>query len=671
MSRGLEHGSIAVGTPTADGARTGLAGFLFHSVKGQLLGAFLAVSACTAGIGIYALGAIDEVGELVARSYDRSLLVVSYARAAATGFAAMDRALGRSQLDADPAVRKQHLDEIERIHETLSDGLHVVRSRALSDHAAVLAQELEAEVDRWDAVRRKAGTEPLRSDEWSDLDELAGAIADKFDNLIEVAATDGFAVRQTAIHTIERSRLFNTISVIAGVVVALAVPLLFVRRILRPLGAAVAAAERVARGDLTSEIPEGGRDETGVLLRSMATMQRNLKEMMEREVGLRRAVELRLGDALEGTSEAVVLVDVDDRIQVANNRLAEFFPPLADRLEPGRIFGEAVQAAKRLKLFDAEAGSDVPMLYSAARIAGSASGEVKLSDGRWLRVSFSRTRDQGTVVIWSDITGLIEREERLALAKELAETANRAKSRFLAAISHELRTPLNAIIGFSEIISGEVLGPISQPKYKHYASDILSSGQHLLEIINDILDLSKSEAGTLDINPELLELESVIEACERTIMPQCATAKVAFSIEVAPDLPPVNGDAVRLRQVLLNLLSNAAKFTPEGGSVSLTARADPASGEVLLAVADTGIGMRPEDIPLALEPFGQIDSSLARKYEGTGLGLPLTKLLVEKHGGMLEIVSAPGQGTTVTVRLPAAEAVSASAERSASAANAA
>jgi signal transduction histidine kinase len=153
-------------------------------------------------------------------------------------------------------------------------------------------------------------------------------------------------------------------------------------------------------------------------------------------------------------------------------------------------------------------------------------------------------------------------------------------------------------------------------------------------------------------------LEPVIEACEHTMIPVCADAKVTFAVEVAPDLPRVMGDAVRLRQILLNLLSNASKFTPEGGRIVLKSYTDGETGDVLVSVSDTGIGMRPEDIPVALEPFGQIDSSLARRYEGTGLGLPLTKLLVEKHGGTLEIVSSPGNGTTVTVRLPPADEAS-------------
>ncbi len=219
-------------------------------------------------------------------------------------------------------------------------------------------------------------------------------------------------------------------------------------------------------------------------------------------------------------------------------------------------------------------------------------------------------------------------------------------------MSHELRTPLNAVIGFSELIAGEIFGPVGQPKYKEYAGDILRSGGHLLNIINDILSIAKSEAGKLTLDLGEVALRDVFEECRRMMAEASTRAELTLAVADVSGLPAIHADSVKLQQILLNLLSNAIKFTPAGGKVALAAtrRADM----VAVAISDTGIGMRPEEIPIALAPFGQVDSSLARKYEGTGLGLPLTKAFVDLHGGTLEIASTVGVGTTVTVTFPIA-----------------
>jgi signal transduction histidine kinase len=281
-------------------------------------------------------------------------------------------------------------------------------------------------------------------------------------------------------------------------------------------------------------------------------------------------------------------------------------------------------------------------------------GEMRLADGRWLRVSRSDTEDGGIVIIFGDITQLKERETALQAAKEQAEAANLSKTQFLANMSHELRTPLNAVIGFSEVIAGEMFGPVGTPRYKEFAADILSSGRHLLEVINDILDIAKLQSGKADVLRRPVHVEGVIEESLRIIREQAAAAGVALRQQIEAGLPPVESDATRLRQILLNLLSNAVKFTPAGGDILLSAECY--AGGVRIAVRDSGIGMEAKDIPRALEPFGQVDSSLSRKYGGTGLGLPLSKLFAEQHGGRLTIESAPGHGTTVTVELPAAGA---------------
>jgi len=244
----------------------------------------------------------------------------------------------------------------------------------------------------------------------------------------------------------------------------------------------------------------------------------------------------------------------------------------------------------------------------------------------------------------------------LRAAKQQADAANRAKSEFLANMSHELRTPLNAILGFSELMGNATLGPLGNPKYEEYTKDINDSGRHLLALIQDILDLSKVESGAQELFEDDIEVPKVTETVLRLVRQSAKEREVELELDLPDGLPLLNGDETKVKQILTNLLTNAIKFTDSGGTVTLRAWCDADSGFVF-QIADTGIGIAPDDIPKALAQFGQIDSGLNRKYEGTGLGLPLTKALVELHGGYLDLQSQVGVGTTVTVRFPAARIV--------------
>jgi signal transduction histidine kinase len=246
----------------------------------------------------------------------------------------------------------------------------------------------------------------------------------------------------------------------------------------------------------------------------------------------------------------------------------------------------------------------------------------------------------------------------LSEARDQATAASNAKSAFLANMSHELRTPLNAIIGFSEMMRDAIMGPLD-PRYRDYAGDIGSSGRYLLEIINDILDISKVEAGRLELREEPVSVVESVESCRRMITGTAMVASVSMSFDVAPSLPLIRSDTVRFKQLLLNILSNAVKFTPSGGRARLQAWLE-ADG-LVIQVEDTGIGMNAEDIEIALVPFRQVEGALARRFRGTGLGLPLAKALVDLHGGQLEIKSALGRGTSVSIRLPRSRLLSSAA----------
>jgi signal transduction histidine kinase len=238
----------------------------------------------------------------------------------------------------------------------------------------------------------------------------------------------------------------------------------------------------------------------------------------------------------------------------------------------------------------------------------------------------------------------------LTAALKTAEASNETKARFLANMSHELRTPLNAVVGFSDILRKESFGPLGHERYQEYATDISDAGAHLLHLVNDVLELSKADAGQLKLQDEIVDLSGAISTCTRQVKRLAQNKDVQLSVELDANLPRLRIDAHRLQQILLNLLSNAVKFTPAGGKVSVSAYV--CAGGLAIAIADTGIGMRPEEIEEALKHFGQIDNKLTRQHEGAGLGLPLAKSLVESHGGTLEITSEPDAGTRVSVVFP-------------------
>ena len=275
----------------------------------------------------------------------------------------------------------------------------------------------------------------------------------------------------------------------------------------------------------------------------------------------------------------------------------------------------------------------------------------------WVEASLTRSRDPDSgateiVSIVRDVSERMRYEAALYQAKEVADGANSAKSQFLATMSHELRTPLNAIIGFAEIMQHEVMGPVGNAQYRSYITDIHISGTHLLQLINDILDLTKAEAGKLELNEETIDFGEVIRSAVRVSRTSIEKAGLTANIDLIPELPLLRADERKTRQVLFNLIGNAVKFTPAEGCIDVRARFDPQAG-MRITVADTGIGIAPEN----LQPFVQIDSSLSRQQAGAGLGLPAVKAIMELHGGSLELRRVVGVGTEATATFPPERAV--------------
>jgi two-component system, cell cycle sensor histidine kinase PleC len=402
-------------------------------------------------------------------------------------------------------------------------------------------------------------------------------------------------------------------------------------------------------------------------------------DITEQKTLVERTVEadLRLRDAIETIPEAFVVWDAQNRLVLCNSNFQELHNLPDDAIKAGASYESVVAAGRK------------PVVRSKVTSEGQSPGartfEAQLDDGRWLHISERRTKDGGYVSVGTDITNIKRHEEKLmesekrlmatvadlrhsqqklerqaeevadlaekyAEEKTRAEEANQAKSKFLANMSHELRTPLNAIIGFSEIMESGMFGPLGSDKYREYCHDIHQSGQYLLDVINDILDMSKIEAGRIRLDAEPIELESFLNDAMRVVSGRANDKRLKLTARIGGGIR-LTADHRLLKQIILNLLSNAVKFTPEGGRVTIRAR-ETASGWVSVSIADTGIGI-PEDALARLgRPFEQVESQLTKSHQGSGLGLAIAKSLTELHQGTMRIHSSLGRGTMVLLRLP-------------------
>jgi two-component system cell cycle sensor histidine kinase PleC len=414
-------------------------------------------------------------------------------------------------------------------------------------------------------------------------------------------------------------------------------------------------------------------NETGPHLIGIAVDVSEQKHLVERTT----AADLRLRDAIETIPEAFVLWDADNRLVLCNSIFQELHRLPDSAVVAGAPYETVVAAGTRPIVRTSNINED-------GQPQGARTFEAQLTDGRWMHISERRTKDGGYVSVGTDITKIKQHEQKLidgekrriatindlrqsqqalerqtdeladlaekyAEEKTRAEDANQAKSKFLANMSHELRTPLNAIIGFSEIMESGMFGALGASKYTEYSRDIRASGQYLLDVINDILDMSKIEAGSLHFEPETVRLDEIFADSLRVVSGRASEKRLTLNSDIAAGIA-LHADRRALKQIALNLLSNAVKFTPEGGTVSV--RGHARGGMVTIAIADNGIGIPREALHKLGRPFEQVESQLTKRYQGSGLGLAIAKSLVEMHGGAMRISSVLGDGTMVVVRLP-------------------
>jgi len=408
------------------------------------------------------------------------------------------------------------------------------------------------------------------------------------------------------------------------------------------------------------------RGEPGLHVIGIAVDITEQKSLVEKTV----AADMRLRDAIETIPEAFVLWDADNRLVLCNSNFQELHNLPDEAILVGASYESVVEAGSQPIVRN-------KVITGGPTLPGARTFEAQLEDGRWLHISERRTKDGGYVSVGTDITALKTHEEKLvdsekrqiatiadlrasqqrlaelaekyAEEKTRAEEANQAKSKFLANMSHELRTPLNAIIGFSEIMESGMFGPLGAEKYSEYCSDIRGSGEYLLEVINDILDMSKIEAGRIRLDFEELDLDTLLAESMRVVSAKAQEKQLQVSARIVPNLQ-LRGDRRAIKQIALNLLSNAVKFTPSGGNV--TVRGRMSDEFIVLGIADTGIGIAKEALARLGRPFEQVESQLIKSHHGSGLGLAIAKSLIELHGGCMRIRSTPGRGTLVVVRLP-------------------
>lgn len=599
------------------------------SVRSKLFFSFLTMVVLLALLGGYAFHSISTTGAVVKNTFDRPLMAINYARSAGQTFTQMELDLVSG---AEPEVVAEGL-------ETFLSDLSVAKERSISDRSESFFTDVETLTERWAKISM-LNPALLSVSQRAEQARLATEIEDNLDIIVELQTNESFRNRESALEGVGKVERYSLMA--TGLALALSVLLSswLGLTIIRPLKSAALAARKISAGDLNTKIPEGGDDETGALLKTLSSMQDNIRGRVDREQSARALAQTRLAESLENSKDAIILTDASGQIIVANNQVQTMFPDL----DGADILNTALET-----LFNRRGvPKNIPHIYDELH------HEIRFDDGRWARINASDTEEGGRLIIWTDITAAKKDHQNLMIAKEQAEAANRSKTLFLAAMSHELRTPLNAVIGFADVMTMQHQQSGGDPKQLEMCQIISKNGDQLLKIVQDVLNIADTEnPEILSANLEKVDLKEVVVFCLKTIASEMKPKRlrVIWNAQMTPI--EITGDRVRLQQAVLNLLSNAIKFNKQDGRIKVDIRLQP-DNSVAIDVIDDGIGIKSENLARMIEPFEQADNSYSRRYEGAGLGLSVVQKIMKLHNGELRLRSAFGKGTCATLVLPVA-----------------
>jgi adenylate cyclase len=501
-------------------------------------------------------------------------------------------------------------------------------------------------VDRYTNDQRVLGNSKLAQarDHSVKVDELLGSLNKE---LREELTTERNQIVADVTSATRRTLVADLLIVVLGVLLTL----IILRSIAIPLRQLIGAIDGLSAGNLAVAIPPASPDEIGAMAHTLGLFRDSLKER-DRFAAEAERQRKTIAAAIATISEGFVLYDAEDRIVLFNDQFRAIYPGLADMIKPGTTFNEVLNAVISRSLVDL--GRQSPEEWVAERRArheqSGGFAEYRYG-GRFVRISERRIQGGGTVAVYSDITELRTQNLELEEARELSEVANRTKSQFLANMSHELRTPLNAIIGYSEILQ-EDAADNGQEQLVPDLKKIEGAGRHLLGLINDILDLSKVEAGKMDVFVEEIDISSLLDEVRSIITPLVAKNGNKLEVRVADHVGSMRSDRTKLKQCLLNVLSNASKFTQDGKLTVQVRRLVTDGPMIQIMISDTGIGMNEEQIGRLFQAFSQADASTTKKFGGTGLGLAITRHFCRLLGGDISVASAPDIGSTFTIILP-------------------
>ena len=606
------------------------------SVKAKLFFGFLAMTTIIFLLGGYAFISIGNAGDVVEDTFDRPLMAINFSRSAGQVFNDLEIEVLK-QTTGPGSDAPLDVATIALLIERFQDDIAVARQRSISTKATAFFDTVDEQFVVWKSLRGVFADDKSSSD-FLRANDVASDIKEQLEIIVELQAGEAFLAREAAIENMAAIKRYNAVAGGVGLMVTLLISAWISVTIISPLKAAANAARKISDGDFNVDIPPGGDDETGVLLKTLSAMQKNIRNRMGQEQTLRTLAQYRLSDSVGNSEDAILLTNAQGLIIVANPRIGEMFPALNEVELIQRPFAD----------FFSPEGSAL----SEACSFDASRRELCFDDVRWARISASSTREGGQLYIWSDITDAKIRSRRLREAKDAAEAADKAKTLFLAAMSHELRTPLNAVIGFSDILVADNEGETGNATHAELAGLISQSGAQLLNIVKDVLAVAHGEETEMNAELTRMNINDVVEFCMKTVASEAKDKGVRLIYDVLALPTIVSGDELRLQQMLLNLLSNAIKYNREGGAVRVKVSSN-AKGETYLDVIDNGIGIDAPDIEKIMLPFVQVDDGYTRKYDGVGLGLTIVKQILDLHQGSIEIRSRLENGTVVRIIFPA------------------